>query len=105
MLIIHLFLQRSAGQTARHNFREESTDDDLPPKRHHRPKSGPSGLGRGRGILTRGGGHNGLAAPARPPYSMTDSSEENDDDEADAPGGSGVSSRGRVRRPNPKLME
>eukprot|EP00092_Neocalanus_flemingeri_P004293 GFUD01004614.1.p1 GENE.GFUD01004614.1~~GFUD01004614.1.p1 ORF type:complete len:2283 (-),score=565.95 GFUD01004614.1:61-6909(-) len=101
--------QRSAGQSARPNFREDSTDDDLPPKRHHRPKPGPSGMGRGRGLLTRGGGHSGVAAAARPPSDMTESSDSNDDDdddyEADAPGGSGVSSRGRVRRPNPKLME
>jgi len=100
--------QRSAGQSARHNFREESTDDDLPPKRHHRPKSGPSGLGRGRGLLTRGGGHSGVAASARPPSDMTESTDDDDDDdddEADAPGGSGVSSRGRVRRPNPRLMD
>jgi len=102
--------QRSAGQSARHNFREESTDDDLPPKRHHRPKSGPSGaLGRGRGLLTRGGGHSsGVSARARPPSDMTESSDDDDEenyDEADAPGGSGVSSRGRVRRPNPKLMD
>ena len=105
-----MIFQRSAGQSARHNFREESTDDDLPPKRHHRPKSGPSGvLGRGMGLLTRGGGHSsGVSARARPPSDMTESSDDDDEedyDEVDAPGGSGVSSRGRVRRPDPKLMD
>ena len=79
----------------------------MPPIRHHRPKPGPSGgLGRGRGLLTRGGGHSsGVSARARPPSDMTESSDDVDDDEADAAGGSGVSSRGRVRRPNPKLMD
>merc|ERR1712083_1227370 len=101
--------QRSSGQSARHNFREASTDDDLPPIRHHRPKAGPSGgLGRGRGLLTRGGGHtSGIASRARPPSDSTESTDDDDedDDEADTPSGSGVSSRGRVRRPNPRLMD
>ena len=29
---------RATGQTARNNYREESTDDDLVPKRHHRQR-------------------------------------------------------------------
>ena len=69
-------------------------------------------MGRGRGLLTRGGGHSGgVAARARQPSDLTESSDDDededddDDDEVDTPSGSGVSSRGRVRRPNPRLMD
>ena len=66
-------------------------------------------MGRGRGLLTRGGGHSGgVAARARQPSDLTESSDDDDDeddDETDTPSGSGVSSRGRVRRPNPRLMD
>ena len=58
-------------------------------------------------MLSRSGGNysGGISARSRPPPDVTDSSEEEDDDDYEAPGGSGVSSRGRVRRPNPRLME
>ena len=61
--------------------------------------------------MTRGGGHTGgIASRARPPSDLTESTDDDDDDnedddEADTPSGSGVSSRGRVRRPNPRLMD
>ena len=76
-------LQRSSGQTGRNNYREPSDedDDDLVPKRHHRQ--------RHRMNLNR---H----------YNEEEEDNDNDNDNGNNPG---VSSRGRIRRPNPRLLD
>ena len=61
----------------RNNYREESTDDDLVPKRHHRQRYD------------------------RQQY-QSRGSQDTDQEEGDNPG---VSSRGRVRRANPRLFD
>ena len=61
---------RATGHTARNNYREESTDDDLVPKRHHRQ----------RHLVARPGDNNDPEQP-------------------------GVSRSGRMRRPNPRLLD
>merc|ERR1719422_1600339 len=38
---MHRRPQRSTGQGSRNNYREPSTDDDLPPRRRHRVRGGP----------------------------------------------------------------
>ena len=62
----------------RNNYREESTDDDLVPKRHHRQR-----YDRQQQYQSRG-------------------SRDTDQEDGDNPG---VSSRGRVRRANPRLFD
>ena len=90
----HLKLfQRASGQTARNNYREESDDDDLVPKRHHGQRHGHH-LNRAR---SGRGDNNEEATRAR-----GDDNEDNTDNNQEEPG---VSSRGRIRRPNPRLLD
>ena len=102
-----MYFQRSAGQSARNNYREESTDDDLPPKRHHRPKarSNPA-LERSR-ITTQRGSPNEGTSTSRGRMTANASehsdSEENEDDDNHT--NQRISSRGRIRKPNPRLMD
>ena len=108
-------VQRSAGQTARNNYREESgSEDDLVPKRQHRPRpallpgqpgpSGPRGmLGQQQQLDRRQGAAQELGrrrVATRAARVDTASEEEEEEEEARR-----VSSRGRVRRPNPRLLD
>ena len=87
--------QRSSGQTARNNYREDSDDDDLVPKRHHGQRQGHH-LNRARSRSGRGD-NNEDGSRGR-----GDNNEDNTDNNQEDPG---VSSRGRIRRPNPRLLD